>query len=63
MNKSVIITVLDFFEGEVDIFQTFVSDEDTDVEVQDIIEERGHHIQDCHYMFSDPNKIKIKVDL
>ena len=66
MNGLRIVTVLDYFSGEVDIFQAFVDtnhDVDEDEQVQGHIEERGHHLEDCYYMFSEPSKFKLKIEL
>ena len=61
-----IVTVLDYFSGEVDIFQAFVDtnrDVDEEEQVQGCIEGRGHHLEDCYYMYSAPSKFKLKVDI
>lgn len=67
MNKSYIVTVLDYSQGEVDIFQIFVPDSDdydgTIEFLEGVVEDRGHYLQSCHWMFSDPNKFALKVDL
>lgn len=66
MNDSRIVTVLDYFSGEVDVFQVFIEascEADDDEQVQGCIEERGHHLEDCYYMFSEPNKFKLKIDI
>jgi hypothetical protein len=65
MVKSYIVSVLDYFEGGVDIFQVSVpeNEDDIDTYIQDSIEEHGHHLEDCYYLYCDPNKFKMKVDL
>jgi len=66
MNDSRIVTVLDYFSSEVDVFQVFIDancEADDDEQIQGCIEERGHHLEDCYYMFSEPNKFKLKIDI
>lgn len=67
MIKSYIVSVLDYCDGLVDIFQIFVPDIENEAEFQEYleneVEEHGHRLTDSHWMFSDPNKFKFKVDL
>lgn len=66
MNESRIVTVLDYFSGEIDVFRVFIDancEADDDEQVQGCIEERGHHLEDCYYMFSEPSKFKLKLDM
>lgn len=67
MNKSYIVSVLDYASGSVDIFQVFAPDMDDKDDMNEffegVIEERGHNMVYCYYMASDPNKFKFNVDL
>ena len=66
MNELRIVTVLDYFSSEVDVFRAFVDtnrDVDEDEQVRGCIEGRGHHLEDCYYMFSESNKFKLKIEL
>lgn len=67
MNNSCIVTVLDYVQNEVDIFQVFVPEtdeyKDTIEFLEGVVEERGHHLESSHWMFSEPNQFKFKVDL
>ena len=65
MAKSYIISVLDYFSGSIDIFQVNMPDivEDIDIYIGDVIEDRGHHLSDCHYMYSEQNVFKLKIDI
>lgn len=67
MNNAYIISVLDFSTGQVDIFMTFLSeDEDYLVNQEAIdkaIEDRGHRMSDCQWMMTETNKFKLSVDI
>ena len=67
MLKSYIVSVLDYCDGEVDIFQVFVPDLENDDDVREFlegeVEEHGHRLSDSSWMFSNPNQFKVKVDL
>ena len=67
MNNSCIVTVLDYVQNEVDIFQVFVSEtdeyKDTIEFLEGVVEDRGHHLESSHWMISEPNKFALKVDL
>lgn len=67
MIKSYIISVLSYYDSMVDIFQVFIpdviSEEDEREYLEGEIENRGHHLEACHWMSSDPNKFQLKVDL
>ena len=66
MDNEMIVTVLDYFSGEVDMFRISIDvgcKTDADEQVQGHIEKRGHHLEDCYYMFSESNKFKLKIEL
>ena len=67
MLKSYIVSVLDYCDSEVDIFQVFVPELENEDDVCEFlegeVEEHGHHLSNSNWMFSDPNQFKFKVDL
>lgn len=60
-----IVSVLDFYFNAVDVFSVTVPEDepDYDVYIQDTVSERGHHITDCHYMFTEAKKFKLNVEI
>lgn len=62
--REYIISVLDFTLGEIDIFRNWIkTGKDVDAEVRDLINQRGHNISNCQYMYSLAGRTKFKIDL
>ena len=59
-----IVSVLDYFSNTVDIFSVNIpKEENMDEWVMGYIENRGHSIEDCHYMCSKPNNFKMTMKI
>ena len=52
----IVVTVLDYFNGEVHVLNC---SEDEDVE--QFLESKGFHLNDCHYMTSKSFKMTIDI--
>lgn len=67
MLRTYIVSVLSYYDSQVDIFRVSVpdtiSEEDEQEYLEGEVENRGHHLEASHWMFSDPNKFQVKVDL
>ena len=67
MNNEYIISVLDFSTGQVDIFMTFLSEDEDHLVNQEAIdkaiEDRGHRMSDCQWMMTETNKFRLNIDI
>lgn len=65
MSKGYVVAVLDYMQGEVDIFRMRIGD-DEDVEEMVIwgMKQFGHATESCHYMYSPEDKpTRIHIDI
>ncbi len=64
MSKEYIVSVLDYTNSETDIFKMRIKDdEDQEEMVCWAIEQFGHSVENCHYIFAPIGKMKFHIDI
>lgn len=56
-----IIAVLNYSTGAVDVWKSGANIHAQDEEIQKLIEERGHKVKDCEYMFGAEVSVNIEI--